>query len=61
MVRSYLGRLTGASTNDDVEQYLDLVARSTSPPGLAALRLKVDSRRLANESHAGTAWKTGRS
>lgn len=42
-MRSYLGRLTGASTSDDVAQYLDLVARSTSPAGLAALGLRVDS------------------
>jgi asparagine synthase (glutamine-hydrolysing) len=43
LTRSYLGRLAEASTSDDVAQYLDLVARSTSPAGLAALELQVDS------------------
>ena len=42
-MRSYLGRLAEASTSDDIAQYLDLVARSTSPAGLAALDLQVDS------------------
>ena len=43
-IRSYLARLTEAGTSDDITQYLDLVARSTSPAGLAALGLQVDSR-----------------
>jgi asparagine synthase (glutamine-hydrolysing) len=43
LTRSYLGRLAEASTSDDIAQYLDLVARSTSPAGLAALGMRVDS------------------
>ena len=51
MMRSYLGRLTGASTNDDVEQYLDLVARSTSPRGLGS---------VGPESRRSRGWRTSR-
>ena len=43
LTRSYLGRLAGASTSDDIAQYLDLVARSTSPAGVAALDLQLNS------------------
>jgi asparagine synthetase B (glutamine-hydrolysing) len=47
LIRSYVGRLTQASTSGDVEQYLDLVGRSTSQAGIAALELPVDSHSVA--------------
>jgi asparagine synthase (glutamine-hydrolysing) len=47
VARSYLRRLTEASTSSDLDQYLDLVARSTSRAGLSALELEVDSHSVA--------------